>query len=215
LRLENIIADQAQTGMWYLFLQPLGCLIFIVAACAEAGRLPFDLLECEQELIGGYHTEYSGMKLLLYLVAEFLHMVTASFLIVILFLGGWHFWGLTGSGDEIGWGTAILRIAVLMIKTLAVIVAFMMVRWSFPRFRFDQLMNLAWKALLPLGLVNLVMAAVLIEYGGKIAELLELTPTLAMAVIGWGVAIVSLVAITALGPLQGSSQTRVLEGVRH
>ena len=77
-------------------MQPLGFVIFVVAAFAEAARLPFDLPEAEQELVGGYHTEYSGIKLMMYLVAEFLHMVTASFLIVILFLGGWHFWGLTG-----------------------------------------------------------------------------------------------------------------------
>src|SRR5688572_23144064 len=162
LRLETIIADQAQTGAWYVLLQPLGFLIFIIAACAEAGRLPFDLLECEQELIGGYHTEYSGMKLLLYLIGEFLHMVTASFLIVILFLGGWHFWGLTGSADDgtITWQIAILRILVLGFKILAVIVFFMLVRWSWPRFRFDQLMSLAWKVMVPLGLVNLVVAAV-------------------------------------------------------
>ncbi len=103
------------------FVQPLGFLVFVIAAFAEAARLPFDLPEGEQELIGGYHTEYAGMKLLLFLIAEFLHMITASFLIVILFLGGWHFWGLTGSGDEIGWVTAILRILVLMAKILAVI----------------------------------------------------------------------------------------------
>ena len=83
------------------FAQPLGFVVFCVAAFAEAARLPFDLPEAEQELVGGYHTEYSGIKLMMYLVAEFLHMITAAFLIVILFLGGWHFWGLTGSGDDV------------------------------------------------------------------------------------------------------------------
>ena len=100
LRLDAIIAHQAQTGVWNVLTQPLGFLVFCVAAFAEAARLPFDLPEAEQELVGGYHTEYSGIKLMMYLVAEFLHMVTAAFLIVILFLGGWHFWGLTGSGDD-------------------------------------------------------------------------------------------------------------------
>ena len=84
-------------------MQPLGFVVFCVAAFAEAARLPFDLPEAEQELIGGYHTEYSGIKLMMYLVAEFLHMVTAAFLIVILFFGGWHFWGLTGSSDDVTW----------------------------------------------------------------------------------------------------------------
>ena len=78
----------------------LGFVVFVVAAFAEAARLPFDLPEAEQELVGGYHTEYSGIKLMMYLVAEFLHMITAAFLIVILFLGGWHFWGLTGTARQ-------------------------------------------------------------------------------------------------------------------
>ena len=115
LRLDTIIAQQAQTGVWNCFLQPLGFLVFCVASFAEAARLPFDLPEAEQELVGGYHTEYSGIKLMMYLVAEFLHMITASFLIVILFLGGWHFWGLTdGSTDPaatlVTWVVAVLRI---------------------------------------------------------------------------------------------------------
>ena len=131
----------------------LGFVVFMIAAFAEAARLPFDLPEAEQELIGGYHTEYSGMKLLLFLVAEFLHMITASFLIVILFLGGWHFPFLTGPDpEEVTWLTAIVRILVLHGKIFAVIVFFMWVRWSWPRFRFDQLMNLAWKIMLPLSL---------------------------------------------------------------
>ena len=98
LRLETIIdAAGRRAACGLLSSQPLGFIVFVVAAFAEAARLPFDLPEAEQELIGGYHTEYSGMKLLLFLIAEFLHMIMASFLIVILFLGGWHFWGLTGA----------------------------------------------------------------------------------------------------------------------
>jgi NADH-quinone oxidoreductase subunit H len=117
-------------------------------------------------LIGGYHTEFSGMKLIMYLIAEFLHMITASFLIVILFLGGWHLPLITGDPDvaQISWFTAILRILVLQLKIFAVIVFFMWVRWSWPRFRFDQLMNFAWKMMLPLGMVNLVVVAILYEY---------------------------------------------------
>ncbi|MEX0586414.1 MAG: NADH-quinone oxidoreductase subunit NuoH, partial [Pirellulales bacterium] len=157
LSLERIIGHQAETGIWNAISQPLGMVVFTVAAAAEAARLPFDLPEAEQELIGGYHTEYGGMKLLLFLIAEFMHMITASFLIVILFLGGWHFWGLTGSSNDVSWGIAILRIVVLTAKILAVIGLFMLVRWSWPRFRFDQLMSLAWKTMLPLGLVHLVM----------------------------------------------------------
>jgi NADH-quinone oxidoreductase subunit H len=163
LDLEEIIGQQASTGLWFAFAQPLGFVVFVIAAFAEAARLPFDLPECEQELVGGYHTEYSGIKLLLFLVAEFLHMITAAFLIVILFLGGWHFWGLTGSTDEVAWWQAILRILVLGGKTMLVILFFMVTRWSWPRFRFDQLMSLAWKVMLPLGMANLLVVAVLNE----------------------------------------------------
>ena len=129
---------------------------FVVAAFAEAGRLPFDLPECEQELVGGYHTEYSGMKLVLFLTAEFIHMITAAFLIAILFLGGWHFPGITGWTADGGltWlGQAFLRVAGLAAAkiVLVIILFFMLVRWSWPRFRFDQLMALAWKVMLPLG----------------------------------------------------------------
>ncbi|MGD9647751.1 MAG: NADH-quinone oxidoreductase subunit H, partial [Pirellulales bacterium] len=127
LRLETICFDQATSGIWNIAWQPLGFLVFFVAALAESARLPFDLPEAEQELIGGYHTEYAGMRLLLYLVAEFLHMVVAAFLIVILYFGGWHLWGLTGSTAEPGWGQALARVAVLAGKTLAVIFLIMLV----------------------------------------------------------------------------------------
>ncbi len=170
LELDVVMTQQANTGIWYAFAQPLGFIVFLVAAFAEAARLPFDLPEAEQELVGGYHTEYSGIKLLLFLVAEFLHMVTAAFLIVILFLGGWHLWGVTGSGDEIGWGTALIRFGVFSGKVLAVILFFMLVRWSWPRFRFDQLMSLAWKVMLPLGIANLVIVAIVEEFRPQMTE---------------------------------------------
>ena len=209
LRLETIMADQAQSGVWNALLQPLGFLVFVVAAFAEAARLPFDLPECEQELIGGYHTEYSGMKLLMYLIAEFMHMITASFLIAILFLGGWHLGPLTGAGDDIGWGTAILRVIVLMTKIFAVIFFFMLVRWSWPRFRFDQLMTLAWKVMLPLGLVNLVVVTTLLEYADPIAARLGTTPNAAMAAIGWGTLVVSCGLAGILAPLQTDNRPRL------
>ncbi|MFM8986684.1 MAG: NADH-quinone oxidoreductase subunit NuoH [Planctomycetia bacterium] len=164
LKLDAIMNAQAESGVWYAFAQPLGFVVFLVASFAEAARLPFDLPEAEQELVGGYHTEYSGIKLLLFLVAEFLHMVTAAFLIVIMFLGGWHLWGVTGASQEITWLQCLIRFGVLSAKILAVILFFMLVRWSWPRFRFDQLMNLAWKVMLPLGLANLVTVATVEEF---------------------------------------------------
>jgi NADH-quinone oxidoreductase subunit H len=206
LRLDTIIGAQAESGFWNFLVQPLGFFVFVVAAFAEAARLPFDLPEAEQELIGGYHTEYAGMKLLLFLIAEFLHMITASFLIVILFFGGWHLWGVTGSGDEITWVTALLRIAVLSLKIFLVILFFMLVRWSWPRFRFDQLMALAWKMMLPLGLVNLVAMAVLVEMReqGVIA-----TETMWPIVsISWGVTLVAWLVSGLLAPLASDNRPR-------
>lgn len=206
LSLEKIIYTQAESGLWFAFAQPLGFFVFVVAAFAEAARLPFDLPECEQELIGGYHTEYAGIKLLLFLVAEFLHMITAAFLIVILFFGGWHFWGLTGAGEEVTWVTALLRVAVFSVKIFLVIVFFMIVRWSWPRFRFDQLMGLAWKVMLPLGLINFVAIACLqqiqIAFGGST------TPSFFSAILAWIVGIGAWVAVSLASPLLADNRPR-------
>jgi NADH-quinone oxidoreductase subunit H len=203
LRLDRIIGDQAATGAWNAFMQPLGFFVFVVASFAESARLPFDLPEAEQELIGGYHTEYSGMKLLLFLIAEFLHMMTAAFLIVILFLGGWHLWGLTGSGEDaaVTWPIAILRIVVLGVKVLLVILFFMLIRWSWPRFRFDQLMSLAWKVMMPLGMVNLVVIAILTEYFSAM-------PLVVRAAISWGVTIAAWIVAGLLAPLSLDNRPR-------
>lgn len=197
LRLDHIVAEQARTGVWNFALQPLGFLVFMVAAFAEAGRLPFDMAEAEQELVGGYHTEYSGMKLMMYLVAEFFHMILASFLIVILFFGGWHLWGLTGSEPVGSWPVALVRVVVLLGKVGAVILFFMVARWSWPRFRFDQIMALAWQVLLPLGLVNLVVVALVLEYGGAWATALGTSPAVLASVTGW-VALAASWAVTVI-----------------
>ncbi|MAG94497.1 MAG: hydroxyacid dehydrogenase [Planctomycetaceae bacterium] len=193
MNLSTIMERQGESG-WFVLAQPLGFTVFMIAAFAEAGRLPFDLPECEQELIGGYHTEYAGMKLLLFLVGEFLHMITAAFLIVILFLGGWHFPGLTGAAHNVeGWFQAIARIGVLNSKVCLVIVFFMLVRWSWPRFRFDQLMGLAWKIMLPLGLINLVVVAAVNQFMPE--------NTAAAMAVSWVVCIAAWVGITVVGPL--------------
>jgi len=208
LRLDAIIAQQAQSGAWNVLLQPLGFLVFFVAAFAEAGRLPFDLPEAEQELVGGYHTEYSGIKLMMYLVAEFLHMIAAAFLIVILFFGGWHLWGVTGSGEQVTWVEAILRVIVLLAKVMAAILFFMLARWSWPRFRFDQLMALAWKVMLPLGLVNVVVVATWIEYGEQLAARLGTLPAASMAVFGWITLIAAWAVVAAVVPPRYDNRPR-------
>jgi NADH-quinone oxidoreductase subunit H len=161
LNVEKIIAHQATgsvwdgTGVWLVFLQPLAFLMFVLCIFAECNRLPFDLSEAEQELVGGYHTEYSAMKFAMFYLAEYTHMMTTSFLAVALFLGGWHFpWIATA--DAAGTAALVIKVLVVAVKMSAFILFFMLIRWTLPRFRFDQLMTLAWKALIPLAVVNLV-----------------------------------------------------------
>jgi NADH-quinone oxidoreductase subunit H len=209
LRLDTTIHAQAETGWWNVLTQPLGFMVFLTAAFAEAARLPFDLPEAEQELIGGYHTEYSGIKLLLFLVGEFIHMITASVLIVILFFGGWHFWGMSPPNEAIGWGEAVLRIFVLNVKVLAVILFFMLVRWTFPRFRFDQLMALGWKVMLPLGVLNLLAVAILeewyIDQPGR--------TRLIYATVGWVVLTAGWSAVAWTAPRLSDNRPRPVEAM--
>ncbi len=200
LRLDEIIGHQAQSGAWNVLTQPLGFVVFCVASFAEAARLPFDLPEAEQELVGGYHTEYSGVKMMMYMVAEFLHMVMAAFLIVILFLGGWHLWGLTGSGEATGWIEVLLRVIVLLAKVMVVILFFMFARWSWPRFRFDQLMERGWKVMIPWGLVNFVVVATWMEFGAGAARLLKLPEPWSMAVVGWPALLIAWLVVTVFDP---------------
>jgi NADH-quinone oxidoreductase subunit H len=159
LNLESIIAYQVQ-HTWLIFYQPLALLLFITSVFAECNRLPFDLPECEQELVAGYHTEYSGMKFALFMIGEYTHMITTSFLVVILFFGGWQVLPFLGDVGGSGVAGTVVKLAVLCGKMFLFICFYMMVRWTLPRFRFDQLMGLAWKVLLPLALVNLVAVLV-------------------------------------------------------
>jgi NADH-quinone oxidoreductase subunit H len=152
------------------------------------------------------------MKLVLFLTAEFIHMITASFLIVILFLGGWHFWGITGSGGEIGWGTAILRVLVLAVKILLVILFFMLVRWSWPRFRFDQLMAFAWKVMLPLGMLNLLAMAAIVEIERTYANELGWLAKLLLILASWGVLVGGWVVVAIAQPLTADNRARVSIG---
>jgi NADH-quinone oxidoreductase subunit H len=161
LNLERIIAAQAD-GVWFVFYQPVACLLFFVAALAESNRLPFDLPECEQELIGGYNTEYGGMRWAMFFFGEYTHMITVSFLTAILFFGGWDLpWVV--SADDAGFAAALIKLTVLAVKVFGLILLMMWLRWTLPRFRFDQLMNLAWKVMIPLALANLVVTAVIVQ----------------------------------------------------
>jgi len=159
LNLERIIWRQAESGLWNIWVQPLAFLLFMVSAFAECNRLPFDLPETEQELVGGYHTEYNAIKLAFFFVAEYTHMITTSFLMVILFFGGWHFPFIAEWDSH--W---ILQLLVFMVKMSVFILFYMLVRWTIPRFRFDQLMSLAWKVFIPMALANLVAVMIVMEF---------------------------------------------------
>lgn len=159
--LSGIITQQAN-GLWNAFSLSIACLIFLIAAFAETNRLPFDLPEAESELIAGYHTEYSAMKFSLFFIAEYANMVTASALIVTLFFGGWMvpFWYAVNHAPWAWWKT-LITIAMFAAKVLFFLFFFMWIRWTLPRFRYDQLMALGWKVLLPsaLGYILLIAGA--------------------------------------------------------
>lgn len=166
LNLERILAQQARAGLagWNVWYQPLACLIFYISSLAESNRLPFDLSECEQELVGGYHTEYGGLRLVLFFVGEYTHLITISFLTAILFFGGWHFPGIA-TPESAYPGAWLVKIAVLLAKVLASIFLIMLIRWTIPRFRFDQLMELTWKVFIPLSLANVVVVMTVRQFG--------------------------------------------------
>ena len=153
-----------QAGMdWNVFYQPLGFLIFLICAFAETNRTPFDLAECETELIGGYHTEYSSMKMGFYLFAEYANMFISSTIIAVLYFGGYNYPGMQWMLDHVGVNTAnIIGIGVLFIKICFFIFFYMWVRWTIPRFRYDQLMNLGWKILIPLSIANIIITGICI-----------------------------------------------------
>jgi len=167
LNLSRIIGWQSAHG-WMVFYAPVSFIIFLIASFAETNRLPFDLPEAETELVGGYHTEYSSMKFALFFLAEYSNMVASSAMMVTLFFGGWTlpFWGLDHSAGESAGTHALLiglaHILIFLVKMLVFMVLFIWVRWMFPRFRYDQLMDLGWRRFVPLALVNILVTAVIL-----------------------------------------------------
>src|SRR5665213_2280099 len=195
LNLEEIVNKQAHTWFWFIpawniWSQPLAFIMFLICIHAEANRAPFDMAEAEQELVGGYHTEYSAMRFALFFLGEYAGMVTTSVVCVALFFGGWQFPGvdwltvhiinaLTHTGAWVDSADpavtnslvlCIVRAVVFFTKTLVIIFIFMWVRWSLPRFRFDQVMGLAWRGLIPISLALLLTTAVYVFYFGGVAE---------------------------------------------
>ncbi len=154
LSLNEIVAQQS--GMnWNVFYQPMGFLLFFVSALAECNRAPFDMAECETELIGGYHTEYSSMKLGFYLFSEYINMFVSCAVISCVYFGGYNFPGMHLITDPTWLGLA--QVGVMFAKILFFVFVFMWIRWTLPRFRYDQLMHLGWKSMIPLAIVNLLI----------------------------------------------------------
>ena len=162
LSLREIAAQQA--GMnWNIFYQPVGFIIFLICSFAETNRTPFDLAECEAELIGGYHTEYSSMRMGFYLFAEYAAMFISSTILAVLYLGAYNYPGMTWAVENWGVNIAnVIGIIVLFVKICFFIFFFMWVRWTIPRFRYDQLMRLGWKMLIPIAIANIVITGIVI-----------------------------------------------------
>ncbi len=170
LNLTRFVAWQAQNG-WLVFWAPLSFVIFLVSAFAETNRTPFDLPECETELVSGYHTEYSSMRFALFMIGENANIVAASCMMVTLFFGGWaglniYGWNLTEflnhPAETLALG--IGHIALFTTKVVALVCLFIWVRWMLPRFRYDQLMDLGWRRFMPLALANIVITAVVLYF---------------------------------------------------
>ncbi|WP_306349684.1 NADH-quinone oxidoreductase subunit NuoH [Flavobacterium sp. '19STA2R22 D10 B1'] len=162
LSLREISAQQS--GMaWNVFYQPVGFLIFLICSFAETNRTPFDLAECEAELIGGYHTEYSSMKMGFYLFAEYASMFISSTILAVLYFGGYNYPGMQWAVENWGVNIAnVIGIFVLFAKICFFIFFYMWVRWTIPRFRYDQLMRLGWKILIPLSIANIIITGIVI-----------------------------------------------------
>ncbi|WP_395810132.1 NADH-quinone oxidoreductase subunit NuoH [Daejeonella sp.] len=163
------IAEQQHGMNWNIFYQPLGFIIFLVCSFAETNRTPFDLPECETELVGGYHTEYSGFKMGAFMFAEYLNMFLASAVMSTLYFGGYNYPGMDWVNSMLGplFGP-LIGMGVLLVKIFAFIFFFMWVRWTVPRFRYDQLMNLGWKVLIPLAIANIVITGIVITIFDKL-----------------------------------------------
>jgi NADH-quinone oxidoreductase subunit H len=200
-----IIESQISAG-WLVLAHPLACLIFFVCSLAESNRAPFDNAECEQELVGGFHTEYSSMRFALFFLAEYAHMITGAAFLVLLFFGGYHlpFVGLT-SPEATGLLAAFVKFGVYFTKVILVLVLMMLVRWTIPRLRYDQVMKLCWNALIPITLTLVVATSIALFFG--------LTSTLALFVVNVLVAIAGM-ALFPLLPKTGENRRIPLAGSR-
>jgi NADH-quinone oxidoreductase subunit H len=223
LRLDIVVAEQARyfdstAGIiphWNCFTHPIACLIFITCIFAECNRTPFDLAECESELVGGYHTEYSSMKFAMFFLGEYASMITGSAVAVALFFGGWHLpwldhaiYGgtsqyIAADGSTIwvsqpvatGFAGVLLKFGIFWAKVIAFLAFYMAIRWTLPRFRFDQLMALAWRGMIPLSLGAFLISSTVVYL--KVAYNLN-HPSLWLLVGNVGFLIVTLVVLSKM-----------------
>ena len=158
LSMSGIIDAQQIDGMWYVFFQPLGFLVYLVSALGETNRAPFDLPEAESELVAGYHTEYSGFRWALFFMAEYASMIVTAAVAVTVFVGGWHFPGLGYVRNPTLF--VLLSMTIFAVKIAVLLYAYMWFRWTWPRYRYDQLMELGWKWMIPAGLANIVLTGI-------------------------------------------------------
>jgi NADH-quinone oxidoreductase subunit H len=154
-------------GQWFLIQQPLAAVLFFICMLAEANRAPFDMAEAEQELVGGWHTEYSSMKWALFFLGEYVHVFVGAAFFAMLFLGGWSINPVTGWDLPVvgAWWMILIQFGIVLAKVFLIVAFGMMIRWTLPRFRFDQLMKLAWEGMIPLGLVLLLMTSFFVFVG--------------------------------------------------
>jgi NADH-quinone oxidoreductase subunit H len=164
LSLSGVVSAQQSDAIWFMFYQPLGLLTFLISGIAENNRAPFDLPEAESELVAGFHTEYSGMRWSLFFMAEYAAMVVVSAIATTLYLGGWYFPGVFRLTEANGYHTlyVIISLLVFLAKLTFLLYLYFWLRWTLPRFRYDQLMDIGWKWLIPTALVNIVMTAIAI-----------------------------------------------------
>ena len=162
----EMVAQQIE-GQWFILHQPVAALLFMTCMLAEANRLPFDLAEAESELVGGWHTEYSSLKWAFFFMGEYGHIMIGSAFFVVLFLGGWSINPFTGAdlGMTGGLAMILLQVGVVCTKVLALVVLVMALRWTLPRFRYDQLMRLAWEGMIPTAMLMLLVTAVFVFLG--------------------------------------------------
>ncbi len=185
LALQDMVITQERLHIWNILFQPLGFLIYFISGIAETNRAPFDLPEAESELVAGYHTEYSGFRFSLFFIAEYANMLIVSAIAVTVFLGGWYLPGLSYLFTPGSTLFVLASIGVFGLKTLALLYLFFWLRWSLPRYRYDQLMELSWKWMIPAALANIMLTATFLVLGQELGLIVSQNNMLEISTLGY------------------------------